>query len=74
MGSMTLAVTIGDASPALLDLLDIQGRRLSSHRISSGPGRFEVNLGERVAVPSGIYFARVTQGNRKRMVRVTLLK
>ena len=63
-----------DGSRALLELFDISGRRIWSRELDGlAPGPHELRLGDGAWFPSGIYMARLTQGNHEARVRVALL-
>jgi len=61
-------------SPALLDVIDVMGRRVASRSVGSlGAGRHVVDFGAGLRLAPGMYFVRLTQGASARTTRVTVL-
>ncbi len=55
--------TLPAAGPAMLELLDIAGRRVASHDLATfGPGRHHVQLADARTLAPGLYLARLGQG------------
>ena len=68
-----LQLSLPAAGEALVEMLDLAGRRVSSRRLDSGaPGRHVVELPIDGRLAPGLYFARVTQGAEARTSRVVL--
>jgi len=62
---LVVSFALPDGTPAVLELLDVQGRRLARHEVGSlGAGRHLVNLGGTGGLDPGIYLVRLTQGTR----------
>lgn len=72
-GTFRAAVTLADASPARLDLFDLQGRRLESHALA-GAGRHVVGFGVRTRLPSGVYVARLVTATRTLIARAAVVR
>lgn len=63
-GAQTVNLSLQDASPALLEVFDVEGRRLWLREVAGlGPGVHEVRVGDGESYPSGVYMARLTQGS-----------
>jgi cytochrome c5 len=62
---VAISFSLPSAAPATVELIDIQGRRILSRDVGSmGAGIHEVALDPGRRLPSGVYFVRLTQGNR----------
>ena len=62
-----------DASPARIELYDVTGRRLANRSyMPAGPGRNAVSLSEAGVLHAGIYFIRVSQGDRRDVGRAVI--
>jgi hypothetical protein len=72
-GPLRLAVTLGSSQNARLEVLDAQGRRFQSRSLAGRRGRFEIEAGRDGALPPGVYFVRLVQGNRERRLRLVVL-
>ncbi len=73
--ALSVAFALPTAAPAKLELLDVSGRRIAVRDVGAlGAGRHTVNLSESGAVPSGLYWARLTQGANQRSVRVAVVE
>ncbi len=72
-GAFRLAFSLADARGARLELFDVAGRRLEQRALDAlGSGRHTLDVGQD-ADGAGVYFARLTQGDRTarlRLVRV----
>jgi hypothetical protein len=63
-GAQAVNLSLEGASPALLEVFDVGGRRVWSHDIGGlGAGKHEVRLGDGERYPSGVYMVRLTQGS-----------
>jgi hypothetical protein len=71
-GALQVAFTLPDDSPAMLDVLDVSGRRVANHEVGSrGPGQHVLRLND--AIDPGIYWLRLEQGGQSLSVRAVLL-
>lgn len=71
----TVRFSLPDSRPAILDLLDVQGRRLWSRDVGAlGAGSHDVRLADRMWLPAGTYFARLTQGERSATSRLVIVR
>jgi hypothetical protein len=62
-GAPAVAFRLPDGSPALLELLDVSGRRVLEREVGTlGIGRHRVNLASERRLGPGIYLLRLTQG------------
>lgn len=74
-GSLRLAISLVDASPARMQVLDVAGRSLASRQVqNSGGGRHEVAIPESASWPPGIYLVRLSQGRHSITGRVCLVR
>jgi subtilisin family serine protease len=73
-GAVTFAIVSTGGGPAVLDVLDLQGRRVWSAR-SAGTGTvsWDGRDGRGTRLPAGVYLARLTDGAATRSGRVLLL-
>ncbi|MFN8586625.1 MAG: hypothetical protein U0704_02400 [Candidatus Eisenbacteria bacterium] len=73
-GTLQMAVTLGTAAPASLDLVDVTGRRVAGRDLGTlAAGEHRIALETR-GVASGVYFARLSQAGKMATVRVSLVK
>jgi hypothetical protein len=73
-GRVSFAVALPSGEPATLSLFDVAGRMVWSSAVGSlGPGTHAVATGD-AALPSALYFARLTQGAATRFARVALIR
>lgn len=76
-GSATLAFTIRDPGPVRLLILDARGRLVQGWESDLPPGSHEVAWDLRslhgAPVPPGVYFARLSAGNRVRTHTLTVV-
>ena len=74
-GPIHVELTLGDQSPARLELLDVVGRSLASRQIGAmGPGDHSIELAVSRPMPPGIYFVRLTQTGTRVRMRVAVLR
>jgi hypothetical protein len=67
------AVTLPNGTPATLEVIDVQGRKISGVRLSGlGAGPHEVELGR--GLRSGVYFARLSQGHDVAVAKGVVLR
>ena len=70
-----VSFALRDASPAVLELYDTQGRRRwSKHVESLGPGNHVMHLGRIPDLSPGVYHLRLTQSGVSMSVRATFLR
>lgn len=73
--SLGVELTLPDASPARLDLVDVAGRAVVSREVGSlGPGRHAFDLSEGRALGPGIYFLRLMHAAGEVRTRVAILR
>ena len=71
-GALNVMFSLFDARPARLEVLDVSGRRVAAEDVGTlGPGRHVVKL--RQGLHSGVYFVRLSQGERIRVMRAVVL-
>jgi DNA-binding beta-propeller fold protein YncE len=74
-GRLTLSFALPSAENATLEMLDVSGRIVARQDVGAmGAGRHTVTLGGGEALPAGIYFVRLTQGEHSAIARVTVLR
>jgi hypothetical protein len=68
-------VTLSEAAPATLELLDLAGRIRASRPVDAlGPGPHELALDARNMLSPGVYFARVKQAGHIAAARIVFLR
>jgi hypothetical protein len=73
-GRMTVHFELVTDEPALLELIDVAGRRVLERAVGAlGAGRHAVDLAEGRRLPAGVYFVRLTQGKNSRVARLTVV-
>ena len=71
-GAVGVELSLPDARPARLDLIDVAGRRVATRELGPlGPGRHRVELA--AGLRSGLYLVRLTQGDRSRTAKAAVL-
>lgn len=71
-GAIHVELSLADARPARLELIDVAGRRVASRDVGPlGPGRHRVNLA--ADLRAGVYLVRLTQGDRSRTAKAVVL-
>ena len=68
-----IALALPDDLPATLELLDVAGRRLAERRVA-GIGDQRVNVSEGMVLKPGMYFVRLTRGDRSLTARVAIIR
>jgi hypothetical protein len=69
-----VSFSLGSAAPARLEVLDVAGRRSSSRAFAGlGPGRHVVTMAGTMPA-AGVYFLRLTQGDRAVVRRVVRMR
>lgn len=72
---LTVAFALPDESAARLELFDLAGRQLRTREVGDlGAGRHIVRLGDGEPVPAGLYWLRLTRGDRALTSRVAVLR
>jgi len=68
-----ITLSLADASPAHLEVLDLAGRRVLTRELENlGPGRHVVSLDEARTLPAGVYLLRLWQGGQMRSRRAVV--
>jgi hypothetical protein len=72
---LRVAITLPDASPARIDVMDLAGRRMLARDLSGlGPGRHEVRFPDARALAAGVYVVRLSQGGRSVTTRAIVIR
>ena len=75
VAELNIAFTLPQALPATVTLLDLAGRELALREVGSlGPGRHLVRLGDAIHTPPGVYWLRLTQGQRSLVRRGVVVR
>lgn len=70
-GAMDLELVLATNQPAVIDLIDVTGRRVATRRIENpSPGSMSLKLDDASDLPGGIYLARLTQGSAVAVARI----
>jgi hypothetical protein len=70
-----VAFTLPESGSAVLELIDITGRRVFSREVGAlGPGRHTVRIDDQAALAPGVYVIRLTQGGRVVQARGVVMK
>ena len=73
-GDWLVAFSLPSAAPAQLALLDLAGRRLATRDVGAfGAGRHELRFRSETALPAGLYFIRLSQGDAAGSARAILV-
>ena len=72
-GPLLVAFSLPDATPARIELLDVDGRRVLSQRVE-GAGEQQLRLEPAGALHAGLYFVRLTQGGRSLVSRACVVR
>ena len=73
VGEVVVALSLPDAAPATLELLDVAGRRLGERQVA-GAGPHRVSISEGLALEPGVYLVRLTRAGRSLTTRVTVVR
>jgi hypothetical protein len=74
-GALSVRFTLPSGTAALVELLDVAGRRIASHEVGSlGAGQHTLDLGQGQHFAPGLYLVRLTQGANTRTTRVAVLQ
>ncbi len=72
--SLRVEFTLPSTERAVLELLDVTGRRLAAREVGGGsPGRHAVDLARDVRLRPGLYLVRLTQGDRSLTARAAVV-
>ena len=72
---LSVSLTLPDAAPARLELLDVTGQlRLTRELGSLGSGRHEIMLARAGELTPGLYFVRARRGPASSVVRVSVVR
>ena len=75
VGGLNVSFVLPSAASAYLELLDVAGRRLESHPVSSmGAGRHTLTIAGAGHLAPGLYLVRLRQGAESRVARVAVLR
>ena len=75
VGDLVVSFTLPDAQTARLELLDITGRRWLARDVGSlGAGSHLIRLGERMRVPTGMYWLRLAHGGQSLLVKALVVR
>ena len=74
-GDLTVFFSLPDASPATIELIDINGRRIMRREVGSlGAGLHSLSLrSETRHLPNGVYALRLSRAGRQLMTKVSVL-
>lgn len=73
--AFSLAFTLPDDAPALIELLDLAGRRLFERELGNlARGRHVAMLPEARALPAGVYLVRLSQNRRSITTRAVVVR
>ena len=72
---LVIAFSLGSASPATIELVDIAGRRVLERDVGTmGPGEHVLRLEEARSLPAGLYLARLRQQGLERSRKVLIAR
>jgi CotH kinase protein len=72
---LAVAFSLPDASPALLELFDVTGRRIAEREVGAlGAGSHVVTLGEGGRLASGVYLLRLSHRSSSLTMRAAVLR
>lgn len=72
-GRVAATVTLPDAAPAALELVDLSGRRVREFAVA-GPGTHTMNLELGRGVGPGLYLLRLRQGGQEAVRKLTVVR
>jgi hypothetical protein len=74
-GALRVALALPSSQRALLELLDVAGRRIAAREVGGlGPGDHVVELEEGTRLSPGIYLLRLSQGKNRAMARAAIVR
>ena len=69
-----LAFSLPTRQPAVVEMIDVSGRRVISQEVGSmGAGNHVVQIGRGVNLPAGIYMLRLAQGGQVLQAKVAVV-
>jgi hypothetical protein len=72
-GPIAVTFTLATDAPAVLELLDVSGRRVLTRDVGTlGAGRHVLSLSDSAQFPNGVYWLRLTQGGMTASARCTV--
>lgn len=71
MGPLSVSFSLAGQAGATVTVYDMSGRLVVSRRVTSGPGRHTMILGD---LPSGIFVVRLSQGEHRLSHRVAVMR
>lgn len=72
---LEVSFALPDASPAVLDLLDVNGRRVRSEGVGAlGAGEHRVRFERPEQIEPGVYWVRLRQGTEQRVLKAVVLR
>ena len=75
IGALRVALALSTDQPALLEMLDMRGRRLVARDVGAlGAGGHDVDLGDTRSYAFGVYILRLSQLGRSVTSRVVLVR
>jgi len=75
LSRMQVRFSLASGAPALLELLDVTGRRVASSPVGElGAGPHVFDLSPRYAMSPGLYWLRLTQGGRSLVRKAAVLE
>jgi hypothetical protein len=73
-GDLTVSFSLDAGGPATLELLDVAGRRVRTHRVRPEPGAHEIHWSGSPRLAAGLYLVRLRQGDRERSTKVCVIE
>ncbi|MBI5710880.1 MAG: T9SS type A sorting domain-containing protein [Candidatus Eisenbacteria bacterium] len=74
-GAPVVHLSLPDAAPATLELMDVAGRRIWTREVGDlGTGDHDVRLGDGTWLPPAVYLVRLTQGGRAATARIAIVR
>ena len=75
MRDIIVAFSLPDAGSAMLELIDISGRRVVAEEVGSlGPGRHAVTLGGGMSRAPGVYLVRLSRAGQSFTARAVVIR
>jgi len=72
-GRFSLAISLPDATPARVEVLDLAGRRITAQSLTLGAGRHVVPVEMATALAPGVYVIRLSQGARSVIAKAAVV-
>ena len=74
-GNLMLAFSLPTSQAAVVEMIDVSGRRVVSQEVGSmGAGNHVVQIGRGVNLPAGIYMIRLAQGGQVLQAKVAVVR